>query len=111
MTDTNDTPAVPGTAPVPGQPRPRRRKAINRPQGAELKGHRPGTKRALVVALLTGEGATFEGVQDAIAEAFPGGEWDARTAYEGITLISSLLGYALTEDPETGIIRASYEAA
>jgi len=108
MTDSN----VPETAPVPGQPQPRRRKAINRAQGAELKGHRPGTKRALVVALLTSEeGATFQGVQDAIAEAFPGGEWDARTAYEGITLISSLLGYALAEDPETGIIRATYEAA
>mgnify|MGYP005813930413 CR=1 FL=1 len=103
----NENP-VPESVPQPGVPQARRRKRIVREQGAVLKPHRPGTKRALVVELLTGEGATFEGVQDAIAEAFPGGPWDTRTAYEGITLISSLLGYWVEEDADTGVIRAGF---
>jgi len=107
MEDNEKT--VPEALPVPGVPAARRRKRIVREQGAALKPHRPGTKRALVIALLTGEGATFEGVQDAIAEAFPEGPWDTRTAYEGITLISSLTGYWLEEDADTGVIRAGYE--
>ena len=106
----NEKKPVPESVPQPGVPQARRRKRIVREQGAVLKPHRPGTKRALVVELLTGEGATFEGVQEAIAEAFPGGAWDTRTAYEGITLIHTLLGYWIEEDADTGVIRAGFGA-
>ncbi len=70
------------------------------PEG--VKAHRPGTKRAHVVETLSGDGATF----DEIAAHC---DWDRRTAYEGIKLIHSLLGWGLREDPETGIITA-YQA-
>ena len=87
----------------------RRRRLMNYPgNGSAPKAHRPGTKRALVVALLTrDEGATFVEVQEGIAAAFPGGEWDDRTTFEGIKLVSTALGYSLTEDPQTAVIRAT----
>jgi len=101
---------VPEALPVPGVAAARRRKRISRPQNAALKPHRPGCKRALVIALLTGEGATFEGVQNAVNEAFPSERpWGTRTTTEGITLISSITGYWVEEDPDTGIIRAGFE--
>ena len=85
-----------------------RRRLMNFPGRAGApKPHRAGTKRALVVEMLTRpEGATFKQVQDSVAAKFPGGEWDAKTTTEGIKLISVALGYQLTEDPQTGIIRA-----
>lgn len=87
----------------------RRRKLFNLPGnvGCAPKPHQPGTKRALVVALLTRpDGATFQEVQEGIAQAFPGGAWDDRTTSEGIRLIAVALGYRLEEDPQTAVIRA-----
>jgi len=87
----------------------RRRKLFNLPgnAGCAPKPHAKGTKRALVVALLTREeGATFQEVQEGIAGAFPGGSWDDRTCSEGIRLIATALGYRLEEDPQSAVIRA-----
>jgi hypothetical protein len=89
--------------------RPRGRRRFDYPGNGtgKVKPHRAGTKRALVVEMLTREGgATFLEVQEAIAAKFPGGEWDDRTCFEGIKLVSVALGYELTEDPSTAVIRA-----
>ena len=83
------------------------RKLFNWPASvAGVKAHRPISKRAFVVAHLTGPsvafpdgGATYEYIRDSC-------EWTDRDAREGIKLIHSNLGYGLTEDPTTGIIRA-----
>jgi hypothetical protein len=86
-----------------------RRKLMNFPgRSGAPKAHRAGTKRALVVEMLTRpEGATFKQVQAAVEDRFgKEGAWDDKTCTEGIKLISIALGYALTEDPQTGIIRA-----
>jgi len=72
------------------------RKPFNLPVG-EIKAHRPGTKRAKVLDMLL-FGATFADVQKATG-------WPYRTAYEGIKLINTELGYGLVED-EAGVIRA-----
>ena len=100
----------------PVQPREyRRRVAFNFPKKLDEKGnpvgvkaHRPNCKRALVVDMLTSEsGATFSEVAQAIEATFGASEaWDGSTCYEGIKLIHSELGYALTEDKD-GIIRAT----
>jgi hypothetical protein len=120
---SNKTKTTPETKPLaPDMPEPiaesrrpvmvggvRRRKLFNLPGnvGSAPKRHAEGTKRALVVRLLTrAEGATFLEVQEAIAGAFPGGAWDDRTCTEGIRLISTALGYRLEEDPQSAVIRA-----
>jgi hypothetical protein len=88
---------------------PRRRKAMNWPAKDQIKPHRGGCKRALVVDMLTAEGgATFDEVRDAVNESFPnsGNLWDRKTCYEGIKLIHGHLGYGLRQDPDTGKIEA-----
>ena len=74
----------------------RRRKPFDIPPGDELLGHRAGTKRALLIEMLSGKGATFQEVQDAI-------NWDRRTAYEGIKLLNKL-GYGIQEKANGKIV-------
>lgn len=107
-------PKVPEPDPLPETPHARvggtrYRRPFNYPGTGFPKAHRPGTKRALVVELLTGpDGATFEEVQNAVAERFgTAAAWDDRTCTEGIRLISTDLGYRLTQDPASRKIRAS----
>lgn len=97
-------------------PEHRRRVPMTYPGAATVKAHQAGTKRALVVEMLTSpEGATFDEVREAVNARFPDGtkgrEWDVRTTMEGIKLISGGatqgLGYRLIEDPATGKIRAT----
>lgn len=88
---------------------PRRRKAMNWPAKDQIKPHRGGCKRALVVEMLTAEGgATFDEVRDAVNESFPnsGNLWNDRTCYEGIKLINAHLGYGLRQDPDSDKIEA-----
>lgn len=69
---------------------------FNLPFLGEIKEHRPGTKRAKVIEMLT-PGATLEQVMAEIG-------WDRKTAYEGIRLVHFYLGYGIkTEDG--GVIR------
>ena len=69
--------------------------AFNLAQSAEIKNHRPGTKRAMVVEMLTAEhGATF-------AEIMVATGWDRKTAYEGVRLCNLFLGYGMKTDPTT----------
>jgi len=103
-----DTPVEATVAPTPA-PKSRTRKPMNWPPSDDgVRAHRLGTKRALVVDMLTSdEGATFSEVQDAIAENFGvDAAWNDRTCYEGIKLINAHLGYGLRQDPETGKIQA-----
>lgn len=70
---------------------------------------RAGSKRALVVELFRGDGATVEGVQEAIVERFGESEaWDRRTALEGIRLVHHQCGFGLSTD-ENGVITAQGE--
>lgn len=63
----------------------------------EVRSHRPGTKRATTIDLLSREeGATVEEVMEATG-------WSYRTALEGIKLIHSYLGYGLREDDDSRI--------
>lgn len=58
---------------------------------ATIKDHKPDTKRATVVKMLTSaKGATFAEIQEAT-------EWSDRDCYEGIRLVHGYLGYGLRE--------------
>lgn len=91
---------VSGVAPAEGQPDERvvvisgvlrTRKAFEFPAKKEQRAHRPGTKRAQVLEkLLSKEGATFVEIQTLT-------KWEDRTAYEGVRLLHSYLGYGLRE--------------
>lgn len=73
------------------------RKPFEFPAMKEIKSHRPGTKRAKTIELLSRkEGASIEEVMDANG-------WDKPTALEGVKLLHSYLGYGLTEDEEQRI--------
>lgn len=99
-----ERPATPAPAPVPepAAPSPQqpaealaaRAKRIDWSAKPTIKPHRPGTKRACVIGLLKRpEGATWEEVMQATG-------WDRRTAYEGVKLVHSYLGYGIREDGE-----------
>jgi len=69
-----------------------RRKLISFPVKDLIKKHRPGTRRATTVDMLSRKnGATVQEVMDAI-------NWDYKTAYEGIKLLHVYTGYGLQED-------------
>lgn len=77
---------------------PRSRKELSWPPKSDIRPHRPGTKRALAVELLTRPGgATFEEIRTACG-------WTKVQAYEGIKLIHAYLGYGISESD--GVIRA-----
>lgn len=77
---------------------PKHRKPMSWPAKGEVRDHRPGTKRAKVVEMLTRpEGATFEDIKAACG-------WNDIQAYEGIKLIHGYLRYGIKE--VDGIIRA-----
>lgn len=68
------------------------------PAKDEIKGHRENTKRAKTLEKLL-KGATFEEIKQL-------NDWDDRTAYEGIRLLHIKLGYGLSQDPDSGVIKA-----
>lgn len=72
----------------------RRKKRMSYPPMGEVKNHRAGTKRARVIQMLSRKrGATFAEIQDEIG-------WDYATAYEGVKLLHTYLGYGLEEDDQ-----------
>lgn len=71
----------------------RRGPNFNFPVKDEIKGHRQGTKRAAVIALLKAGPATIEEIQ---AET----GWDRRTAIEGTVLLHKYVGYGMRQDDE-----------
>lgn len=72
----------------------RSRGGFDYPADAKVQGHREGTKRAKVIELLgRPEGATLEEVQKAVG-------WDAKTAYDGVRLLHTYLGYGLKTSAE-----------
>lgn len=74
-----------------------RRKRFSIESRDKIKSHRAGTKRAKVIDLLSRDGgATIEDVMKANG-------WDYRTAFEGIKLVATYVGYGLTEDDEGNI--------
>lgn len=81
-------------APIAGQARRKRIEFPARPAG-EIKDHRSGTKRATVIGLLR-QGATMQQLMSATG-------WDYKTAYDGVKLVHSYLGYGLRED-ESGVV-------
>lgn len=67
---------------------------FNVPADAEVQPHREGTKRAKVLEMLgRPEGATLEEVRKA-------NDWDVKTAYDGVRLIHTYLGYGLRTSAE-----------
>ncbi len=70
----------------------RRRKLFDLPYLGEIQKHREGTKRDTLVAMLT-PGATFEEVMHQF-------DWNAKTAYEGIKLLNTHLGYGVKESSD-----------
>lgn len=74
---------------------PLKRKVFNLKRKDEIKDHRPGTKRALVVSLLT-RGASFEEIKDETG-------WNDAQAFQGIKLINTYLGHGIQET-ENGVI-------
>lgn len=68
----------------------RTRKAFDFSPKASQKECKPGSKRATTLEMLKGDGATFDEVKAKIG-------WDERTAYEGIRLLHSYLGYGIRE--------------
>lgn len=88
------------TAPVAEKPRaPRPRKPFNRAPKEFAIATRPGTKKALLIDLLSRpEGATFEECREATG-------WQGyKQLYESIHVLNAVLGYGLTEG-EDGRIR------
>lgn len=76
----------------------KRRKRMNFPVKSEIKNHREGTKRAMLIEMLSRKnGADFEELMEATG-------WDYKTCYEGVKLLHSYVGYGLRED-ENGRIR------
>ena len=81
---------------IRGERKPKARKPFDCPFTGTVKPYREGTKRALVINMLK-SGATFEEIMGAT-------EWNHRTAYDGIKLIHTSVGYGLSES-STGVIR------
>lgn len=82
---------APKSEPKAKAPRAKRQRSykFNYEPDAEVQGHREGTKRAKVIELLSRPaGANFQEVRDATS-------WDEKTAYDGIRLIHTYLGYGL----------------
>lgn len=79
-----------------GERAPRARKPFDFKPRKNIKEHRPDTKRATCIKLLT-KGATFDACRKATG-------WDHRTCYEGIRLLNTHLGYGLTENAN-GVIK------
>lgn len=76
-----------------------RKRRLTFPVKDFVKGHRPNTRRAQVIKMLSRDnGASVQQVMDAIPD------WDYRTAFEGIKLIHGYTGYGLEED-DKGRIR------
>lgn len=74
---------------------PRTPRHIDWPAKKEKKTHRPGTKRAVVVDLLSRKsGATRDDLMKATG-------WDEKTLYDGLRLVHVYLGHGIRED-ETG---------
>lgn len=73
-----------------------RRGAFDLKPANTIKGHREGTKRAKIIALLS-KGATVD-------ECMKATGWDRKTALEGIRLLNSYVGYGLKED-DKGVIK------
>lgn len=73
-----------------------RKKTFNLKKRAIIKGHRPNTKRAILIDLLS-TGATFAECQEATG-------WDYKTCFEGMKLLNTFVGYGMEED-ENGVIK------
>ena len=73
------------------------RKPFEYPKKDEIKSHRPGTKRAKTIELLSREeGAKMEEIKETNG-------WNDVQAFQGVTLLHTYLGYGLNEDEDGNI--------